>query len=408
MVEVSISGGADEKGQKLKKICEHHQIDICGFMDNGLKENGTSVYTSNEILSQGPENTFVVVSMLLRHKRAVLTELNDNGYTIEDYFYPCMNLDAYGFEWKYGTVDAYEVMFERGRNIAESLDPYQMYYLAYGGHIGDIVLGLSYLHSFKETKRIKNITVITSEKSKGLACYYKDEINDILTMQKDDLEALRIYAEDKRRTQLNIFGATWNFVPIERRVPFPVVQTMYKCMHLGLEYQAKSQYIADDKSMEGFDTYIQSTTIEKGKSLILVPYTQSAKAFPLSFWEKIAKTLSRKYRVFTNIGPGEKAIQGTEGVYIPLAYVVDTFRYAGYSVSIRCGLADLLALGNCNTCVLYNVTNDEERNYANVNSRYINGDESILSRKAVFVESYENLDDVTKLIKEKIENGDAN
>lgn len=381
--------GADYKGEQLAECLTERGIYISGFLDSGiLDKNGKiNVHHPSEIISKGSNDKyFVFVSMLLKHKNFVHEFFEENLYTRNDYFFPA---DEWSFVRNIWNITHSEELIQRqeqGKRIMNSLDNNKFYFFLYGGHIGDEIIALSWIYTLKKEKKIFDITVITSENYAGLARLYKDDINDILIWDKNELENTYLYLKNQKDTQYNIVGYDWSFIPKERMVPYPIAQIMFKTKHLGINYFAKSKYIKG----YGFEDInvkriLSANKIKQGKSIILVPYAQSACMLPIEFWEELVKYLSLQYEVYTNVVGKEQPVAGTKPVYIPLEYVIDVVNYAGTAISIRCGLTDVLALGKCNCQVLYYIKNDVEENYANVNRLYINGEESILNRNAYYV-----------------------
>lgn len=379
--------GADNKGKQISNVIEEQGITIKKFLDSDINKQCDNVISPKEIIKKENKNkVFIFISMLMKYKRDILKQLKEADFNENDYFYPCNEWSFLNYEWKYSSVNLYLKSLERGKKVAEKLSVCQFYFLLSGGHIGDLIIALSLLHQLKIKLRTNHISVITEKKYKGLALLYKDEFDELLIFEHEDIEALRLYSNSYTKTHYNIVGADWLFVSIDKRVPFPVAQTMFKCRHLGLDYNAPSKYI--DVSYENdkdFKKYIDGTGIEKDNSIILIPYAQSATMLSVEFWEGLVRKLSNKYKIFTNVVNNECAIKGTIPIFIPFEYLVDCVNYAGKAISIRCGVTDVLALGNCDCTVLYAWENEIDFNYAKVTSQYINGKESILYKKAIFI-----------------------
>lgn len=379
--------GADHKGENVKCIFESHGVTVKGFLDSKIRREQGDVLEPAEIISRASNKKYyIVVSMLLKYRAEVLNYLEKNSFSGRDFFYPANEWRYLANEWMYGNIHMYEDAVLQGKKIADKFCREKFYFLLAGGHIGDLIIALSFLYAFKQNMRLKDVSVITMKKHEGLALLYKEDFNNLIILEDKEIEALRVYTNSNWKEHYNIIGANWNFMPIDREVPFPIAQIMYKCKTLGLSYSVKSKYINGvGFENERFKEYIKDSGIEENKAVILIPYAQSARMLPIPFWERLAEKLSKRYQVFTNTGSGEMAIKGTEPLFIPFEYVVDVVKYAGKAISIRCGLTDILALGKCDCMVLYAVQNETDLNYAKVNSLYINGEESILFQKAVFI-----------------------
>lgn len=382
--------GADEKGEFLSGCMQRAGICIKGFLDSDNKKEEL-VFKPEEIIRLGNNKKyFILISMFLKHEREIAECLQNAVFTDDDYYYPYK-------DWSFVYSDVgkrynYSInpLFERGKKIAESLDEKKFYFLLYGGHIGDEAIALSWLHSFKKKHLVNSLTIITSESFEALVKLYMDDINELLVWGQDELEALRIYSLSERRDVFNILGANWVWFPREYEIPFPMNQTVYKTMHLGLPFYEKSRYFIWNEMSKETDDILIKNGLLKGKTVILIPYAQSAACFPVEFWEKLVSILSEKYKLFTNVGKNEKPIKNTSALYLPLNMVPYAVKYAGCAISIRCGLTDVLALGQCEeTLVLYKTDSKQEKDYADINSLYINGQESILYRNAMYSGEYD-------------------
>lgn len=384
--------GADYKGVAVAECLVKKGFQIEGFLDSKLTDNPMNLpllLPENIVYSGGSNKHFIIVSMLLLHKRDILDCLESNAFYKNDYYYPALEMEfcqksrgGYSEEQLYNLLKA-------GQEIAESLNPREFYFLLWGGHIGDEVIALSWLWALKAEKHIPSITIITSEKYAGLARLYKEDVDNIITMSNKELTALAFSARNDSKNEMlyyNIVGYEWNFISIERQTPIPLTLLMYKVSHLGLPYDTKSKYIEGygDKN-KYVKEIIQKYAIKKGKSVILIPYAKSACMLPQDLWIELASELKDEYKVYTNVAEDEYPIAGTHPIHIPLEYMVDVARYAGYTISIRCGLADVLALGKCNCQVLYYIKNQMQKRYANVNRLYVNGKESCLYQNAVYI-----------------------
>lgn len=377
--------GADKKGERVARCLIEKAVPVEGFLDIALRKNSMDlpVKLPQEIIGaeEGGELYFIWISMLLKHKDVVMDYLEVFGFTKDDYFYPAM-------EWSFLAKGRYSHWsetdkLELGRCVAEGLDRNKFYFFPGGyTHIGDVALALSWLWAFRCEKHISRLTVLISEKLSGLARLYSEDIDEILVKEQKELEALSSFLEADRQVHYNnIIGYEWNFISKERQTPVPLTLLMYKTEHLGISYAAASKHI---KGLTGgYNWAVDKYKIKKGKSVILIPYARSAGMLPFDFWTAIAADLNKEYVVYTNVADNEIPVHGTIPINIPLEYMIDIVNYAGHAVSVRCGVADLLALGNCNCWVLYYMKNSVEERYSRVNRLYVNGKESILYRNAI-------------------------
>lgn len=394
--------GADQKGIWLESILNKKGIVVTGYLDGNIEKYNAK--RPEEILYEGSNKKyFIIVSMFLKHEKYILDYFLQNKYSYDDFYYP-----FHDWNFIHGSIKKTfdynsDIRYQKGELLAKNLDEDKMYFLLYGGHIGDEALALSWIKAFKEQHYIKEITIITSKLYKQLTNLYSSYCDEVEVWEKEDLEALRIYSISGTSTSYNLVGANWIWFPQERRIQFPMNQVVYKTMHLGIPYNVPSEYYAGIPNKKEFEKIIEENNIEKGKMVLLIPYSRSAKMLPDTFWEKLAKRLSEKYVVYTNVGEDEQPIKGTKPLFLPLDMLGAVVNYGGYAISIRCGISDLLALGKCeNAYVLYYLWNDIEENYANINQLYINGMESVLYRNAIKIKPEDDLTKILDVIESKL------
>ena len=389
--------GADNKGTNIHKWMGVNDIHVEGFLDahaNELEMDECCVLFPDEIIREGnSKEYFIVLSMYLKHEKEVIKKLSEAGFENKDYWYPAM-------DWKFmleetPIIDEYWLnskLFLANR-IMETLPQDVFYILLWGGHIGDEAIALSWLGAFKREKCINKLVILTSKTYAGMARLYAEDINEIKIMDKNELDALKVYTMSNNRKYMNICGAGWHWMPKNRGVPFPIAQTLFKTMQLGLNYTTKSKRI-NGWGYSNFEVkkLIKEYGILKDKSLILIPYAKTAEEIPMTFWNRIIEKFSSIYQIYTNVAGNEIPIEGTKSITVSLEYIVDIVKYAGAAISVRCGLTDLLALGECNCQVVYMATTPEELNYAQVTSLYVDGQDSILYKNANFIKSEEDLD----------------
>lgn len=115
---------------------------------------------------------------------------------------------------------------------------------------------------------------------------------------------------------------------------------------------------------------IQENGLKKGKTIILVPYAGTYARISESFWEELAiRFRQRGYTVITSVDPEkEKAITGTNGVFVPYQVWGTFLEYSGGLVGLRNGLLDVSEDIKCKKVALYTTTRE----------RFQNGDKSYL------------------------------
>ncbi|MCQ2484507.1 MAG: hypothetical protein MJ168_04125 [Clostridia bacterium] len=88
-----------------------------------------------------------------------------------------------------------------------------------------------------------------------------------------------------------------------------------------------------------------ASVVLTNRDIVLMPYAHSTDLISMGFWIKLAKELQqRNYKIYTNIAPYEKPIDGTEALCLPLYEVCAAFENSAGCISMRSGICDLLAI----------------------------------------------------------------
>ena len=100
--------------------------------------------------------------------------------------------------------------------------------------------------------------------------------------------------------------------------------------------------------------------LRKGKSVVIFPYADTLDIPDPDYWINLVKQLKKKgYLIATYVQGDEKAIEGTIGVTCKLSGLVSLVEYAGYFISVRNGLSDIMSRAKCRKMVLYPTTDTE-------------------------------------------------
>ena len=187
---------------------------------------------------------------------------------------------------------------------------------------------------------------------------------------------LLFYSKSKFSFHKNYIGNKWEWEDYKYYSGIPtdvyVEGLIYKIKDLRIPYNTKHSKITNPRSESerDFIRIINDLKVQKNKSVLLIPYAQSAKEFDVSLWELIGKKLNNLgYKVYTNVkDETEPAINGTISAVLPLRYVITFIEYAGSAISIRCGLTDLIAISDCDVEVLYKIEDENDIYFSVVTS----------------------------------------
>lgn len=111
----------------------------------------------------------------------------------------------------------------------------------------------------------------------------------------------------------------------------------------------------DDSSV---DEYLDEYCLEREKTVVLFPYANTVDNLPMELWEEFARHLREiGFSVCTNVEPGGPVVPGTYGVFVPYKDIKPFVERAGYMVSLRSGMCDILADTDCRKYILYPTPN---------------------------------------------------
>lgn len=284
----------------------------------------------------------------------------------------------YIIKWILGYLTA--VRYIRGK---------ETHYLIWG-HIGESVYSLSLIPEIKKYKGIDNIHLLVMQPYDQIADLYRDQFIDMKTMSIKRMGWLIIYSQSNIKFHHNIIGGGWTWTNNEYQAEVPetyIAGYCYNVLDLNIPYSAKHMNITTpiSENDEKFQELVQSNKIQKEKAVLLIPYAQSAKEMEVEWWKIVGKHLiERGYQVFTNVkNDTEKSIEGTMPISIPLKYVPSVINYMGSCISIRCGLSDLIAVGNCNMEVIYRVKDKIDEGLVGLWSWKLGKDKALYTNKNV-------------------------
>lgn len=124
-------------------------------------------------------------------------------------------------------------------------------------------------------------------------------------------------------------------------------------------------------------TMLSEPLITTKKSILLIPYAQTAPQLSRTFWEKIADYyLNNGYAVYTNVkDESEEEIRDTKRFCDNLINTAKFSESCSVTICLRCGMSDLLALYKANLIVL----NTDRKMSENWNVLYLNNRKNILN-----------------------------
>ena len=133
-------------------------------------------------------------------------------------------------------------------------------------------------------------------------------------------------------------------------------------LYLNTVFKGMSWEDADNFSVQTNEDeikeYLAEQCLEPGRTVVLFPYANTIEALPMELWEEFARHLREMgFSVCTNVDAGGEVIPGTDRVFVPYKDIKAFVEKAGYLVSIRSGMCDILADSECRKFILYPTPN---------------------------------------------------
>ena len=234
---------------------------------------------------------------------------------------------------------------KHGKNITVCISPYPnltdaylagLYLNSYYGRGNFVVTAISYdsmeVYHYLD---IKNVHRLTREETDYLIQYCRFMGNN-----DDKIKILHHQPEQWHVGIANNFRGAHglNYADLFETQVFPEVERSDRI------YPVSSQ-----GSIENYEL-----VLKKGKSVVIFPYADSLPMPGPLYWIRLVRQLKKKGYVVATYVPGdEQAIEGSIGITCKLSGLVSLVEYAGFFVSVRNGLTDIMSHANCRKMILY-------------------------------------------------------
>ena len=128
---------------------------------------------------------------------------------------------------------------------------------------------------------------------------------------------------------------------------------IYRAGVFGNQYLKVAEPEFDDAS-DKTAAFFGENGLIPGKTVVIAPYVKTLSMLPIWFWIELVDDLRRKgYTVCTNCGHDEEAIYGTLKICPEYADMKDFMEYAGYFISSRSGLCDVVSTFDMCKVIIY-------------------------------------------------------
>jgi len=232
----------------------------------------------------------------------------------------------------------------------------------YAGHIGDMVYILNLSKPLMLERSLKMSIIVFDEKQFEVASLFKSDLKRIIRVDPGNLDYnfyriqgliyFIIFGSIKPGkinyicqivpdslaalmgdTVYNYFKRRLNIKNLEEKFSIPIV-----------DYETRSLVYSKLEKM-GF---------EKGKTIILNPYTSSGSFGTTDFWNNLVHELKKlKFKVITYVVGDQKPIYGTVGLNSTISEIIPIAEFSGTVINIRSGFSDLLQFAQCRIVNIY-------------------------------------------------------
>jgi len=237
------------------------------------------------------------------------------------------------------------------------------YYFVLSHGIGDVVWSMAYLSEYISRKKItRKICIIACKRDEAIIKAWFPEV-EVVCLEKKLIICIGYYVASSICSRNNIEALIYPKLKKHREMVKDIKLLSQICMEMDECYKYGCYDLDNEASVqlpkfldqeEGIAS-CKKHELQVGRSVILVPYTNSRLSIPIVFWEKIADALLMMgVSVFTNVGnENEKPIKNTRPLLTSLKELPQVAKLSGCVISGRCGLADWIFLNECSMIVLH-------------------------------------------------------
>lgn len=230
---------------------------------------------------------------------------------------------------------------------------------------GDIYLIGTFWKAYIEKNKIEDyVFCVISSACKKVAMMFDIKNIELLHNQKESGFLIRYYTLCPDEIELKLLNDGWaqihtnpsewfrgykgmNFTEVFRRFVFDLPDSIIP-RH------------PDFKNVcEEVGVFFKENNLQKGKTVVLSPYSNTLADLPDIFWEELADRLREKgYIVCTNSsGDVEPPVPHTKSVFFPLNIAPQFLSEAGYFIGVRSGFCDVISGSRAKKIILYDSGN---------------------------------------------------
>lgn len=364
--------GSNESAEKMMDYLAIKNVTVNGIVDNDARKDGTSLYGVPVMLPDNcliPKKDNCVILIASRYYPEMVMQLEAMGYQEKKEIFKAAEYSTHNssslteekFEERIQIVKRGEELF---RKVFEREPGTEKIFVCPPAELGATYVGMAYIRQYTELHRISKFHLIIRNGAYAKLAYLFGFENDVTTLQKDEMEAFlqfavftdmagdKILIMNHRHPYTCRLGEIGNYKGIHFIDHF-----QYSIFRFGKPIKPEIPYIhRDNKEAEEYvEELFINNQLKRGKTVILMPYANTAPKIDLNFWEKLAERLRKEgYIVCTNSsGEAEPSINGTIPLFYDLRYALEVTEKAGYMIALRSGMCDVLSSAKAKKIIIY-------------------------------------------------------
>ncbi len=331
---------------------------ICGLIDNDKKKQELEICNfpiyDPKSICWGAGDVVLIAS---KHKKSMMQQIFEMSEEVE--IFNLVDLEDCRKEWetkqKFWIEDNYELEIQKlhqGKKVYDRIKREESLFVFPFPSIGDAFLIGLYFSQYKLMNQQKVKVVVGSKGAYEIMQMFN--IKEVEIVSEKELYSLFKFVSFCEKNMKKVFICSWMFV----------FESMARYKKLSFsEFCAKYVFGLENKEEVNFPSIwdvefqefkLENKGLSKGKTIIVAPYANSVEELPIQFWEELVKRLIKMgYYVFTNVSGNQKAIKGSKSIKIPLSQLGNYLEFAGYFISLRSGLCDIVGHSICKQIVIF-------------------------------------------------------
>lgn len=338
---------------------------ICGIIDRDETKTGsyvgdTPIYGLSKLDFLDFSKDIVLVTNR-RCEEIIINLVAMGGILFDNIF--VLNLRPDIVDWEDNIIIQYiEEMLQRGYivyNKWRRMFLFERFLLSPWKASGDIYVTGLYLRNYIEKNCHDRYKIFVTQKAAANVAKIIGYDTEILS-EADMLDMLT-YVRYMGFNETNSFNINYIYPNrLKNRRGTEIFRIVdFNTGHQRMIYESKDRKTRTFVKQNNSEVVFEKNNLEKSKTVIIAPYSNSSGNVPKEYCIKIVDGLSRQgYTVCTNIAGDESPIDGTIGLFLPYDIVLDFVNKCAGVIGIRSGLFDIVSSSDTKMAVYYVKTHE--------------------------------------------------